>query len=300
MVFIHGSGLVCALGVDPRAAQQAVDAGRDGLAPHPPIAGIPGPDVAGVVASLDLRRWLKRRKDKKLMARPSQLALPAFGEALGDWPGDRAELGLYVGVGREPPDDGDSEAALVASARGGALDDALLAGPGRDRYPPLLPLQTLPNLALAHVSIHRGSGGDNGAWAGGPAAGLRAIAAAIHAVEEGRAPAALVGAADSQVDRGSQRDRVRMGLDSPPGEAAAALLLAPQPSALAIALLGPEEARAAASAPGHHTALGDCGAADGALAVCLAAARVRETGAPATVALADPGQPALGVRIWQA
>jgi len=297
VISLAGWGLVCALGDDAAAVAEALAAGATGLSEHPPLARMPGPDVAGVVRSLDLRRWLKRRKDQKLMARPSQLLLPAAGVALGDWPGERLELGLFVGVGREPPDEGDSQAALVASARDGALDDELLAGPGRDRYPPLLPLQTLPNMALAHVSIHLDIGGENGAWAGGAAAGLRAMVAGIQAVAEGRCPAALVGASDAQADRGSQRDRLRLGLGTPPGEGAAAALLVPDDGPVRVAALAPADAAAAARSPGHHAGLGDCGAGDGLIAVVLAAARVAAGHGPQVVAFADPGQPAVGVRL---
>lgn len=297
MISLSGWGLVCALGDDVPAVVQALAAGQTGLTEHPPLARMPGPKVAGVARNLDLRRWLKRRKDQKLMARPSQLLLPAAGCALGAWTGDRVELGLFVGVGREPPDEGDSQAALVASARDGRLDDALLAGPGRDRYPPLLPLQTLPNMALAHVSIHLDIGGENGAWAGGPAAGLRALVAGLQAVAEGRCPAALVGAADAQADRGSQRDRLRLGRKTPPGEAAAAALLVPGDGPVRITVMSAAQAADAVGTPAHHAGLGDCGAADGMVAVVLAAARVAAGFGPQQVAFADPGQPAVGVRL---
>ena len=86
------------------------------------------------------------------------------------------------------------EACLIASCRDGLLDDALLAGPGRDLYPPLLPLKTLPNMALAHVSINLGLMGENAAWAGEEGAGWTALHAAWWAVAEGRCAAALAGA----------------------------------------------------------------------------------------------------------
>ena len=242
----------------------------------PQAALAPLPEAsAGVVSGPALRHWLKRRKDRKLLARPAALALPALGAALGDWGGDRAELGLFVAVGREPPDGGASEDALAAAHRAGRLDIGRLAGPGRDRYPPLLPLKTLPNMALAHASINLDIGGENGAWAGGPEAGLTALREAIYAIVEGRAPAALVGGADSQVDLGSARDRLRMGKAGPPGEAGAAVLLEPcegVPATPPLAVLslpgcGPSRALSA-----HHAALGDCGAADGVLALLLVAA----------------------------
>lgn len=225
-VAVTGLGVVCPLGLTPEDLADALAAGRSGLSQNPALAVLED-DRAGKVAKVPVRAWLKRRKDRKLMARASELALAAAGPALDGFTGDRRELGVFLGVGREPPDDGESEAALAAACHEGRLDPVRLAGPGRDRYPPLLPLKTLPNMALAHVSIHLDVMGENGAWAGEVGAGQRAVVAGIRAVAEGRCPAALVGGADSLVDLGSARDRLRLGAEGPPGEAAAVLLLEP-------------------------------------------------------------------------
>lgn len=298
---VTGLGLVTALGDDPFEVERRLCAGDDGRVPHAPLAALPDPRAA-LVPGPNLKPWLKRRKDLKLMARPARLALAAAGPALGDWCGDRRELGLYLGVGREPPGSaldgaiGGPEAALAASARDGRLDPELLAGPGRDRYPPLLPLMTLPNMALAHVAIALGVGGANGVWAGGPEASLRAVAAAWWAVAEGRAPAALAGGTDSLVDLGSARDRLRMGATGAPGEAAAFLRI--EPAGRAIAPLAWIEAPSAATDAGafaHRAGLGDCGAADGAIALVLAVVAARRTGGSVVVSAAARGSPSFRV-----
>lgn len=261
-------GVCCPLGDTPEAVWQAVQAGTSALKPHPPLQALPDAR-AGVVERIDFRRWLRRRKDAKLMTRAARLALTAAGRALTDWSGDRAELGLFFGVGREPPDEGEAEAALVAAAAGGRFDPTLLAGRGRDLYPPLLPLKTLPNMALAHVSIHLGLQGENGAWAGGAEAASRALIEGVYAVAEERSPAALVGAADSLIDLGSARDRLRMGASGPPGEAAAALLLAPAREDLpALAWLRPRPQHVSEIAAPEG--MGDCGAGGGGVALALA------------------------------
>ncbi len=232
MVAVTGLGLVCPIGTEPSAVASAVLAGAAALSPSSVLA--PLADArAGVVAKVPLKDFLVRKKDRKLMARASELALAAAGAALVGQAVDRTSLGIYLGVGREPPDDGESEAALAAAAHDGRLDADRLAGPGRDLYPPLLPLKTLPNMALAHISINLGAMGDNGAWAGGIGAGQRAMVSGIRAVLEGRVPAALVGGADSLVDLGSARDRLRMGGVGPPGEAGAMMLIEPVDSAVA-------------------------------------------------------------------
>ena len=294
-------GLATPLGDDPAAVLEALRSGRVGLRAHPPLAHLPGGALAGVVDGPDLKPWLRRRKDQKIMARASELALAAAGRALaGGGPAAQAaleDLGIFLGVGREPPDDGESEAALAVSAVGGRLDDALLAGPGRDRYPPLLPLRTLPNMALAHISINIGAMGENGAWAGGAGAGLRAVVAGVRAVAEGRCPFALAGGADSLVDLGSARDRLRGGGRGPPGEGAAVLLLGPAGAAGALAEL---EVGAAAEDWALDAAvaqqMGDLGAACGAVALALAAAGARGSGGGG-VSRADPGEPAAHLQV---
>jgi 3-oxoacyl-(acyl-carrier-protein) synthase len=304
---VTGLGLCSPLGSSPIELARQLDSGARGLRPHAPLEGLPGGSQAGCVEGPDIRRWLRKRKDKKLLARASALSLVAAGEALGDWPGDRSDLGLFWGVGREPPDDGECEASLAAACQGGVLNSDRLAGRGRDLYPPLLPLKTLPNMALAHISINLGIGGENGAWAGGCAAGLRAILAGYWAVVEGRAPAALVGAGNSLVDLGSARDRLRMGETGPPGEAAAALLLEPLDSAWSRAapihcLIEPEPP---GNRPGegrrglgsHCPSLGDSGATNGVLSVLLGLCEVRAKGRNLTVHGRQEGVEGQGVRL---
>ena len=306
-VVVTGIGVACALGEDPGGLAAGVRDGLSGLTR--PAALDPLPDsAAGVVTGPSLKGYLLRRKDAKLLARPSELALPPAARALAGWPGDRAELGLFFGVGREPPDQGEAEASLAAAARGGVLDEALLAGPGRDLYPPLLPLKTRPNMALAHVSINLGACGENGAWAGGVGAGWMALDAAWWALVEGRAPAALAGGADSGVDLGSARDRLREGATGAPGEAGVALRIEPEAAAIArgvaplgwIEPLSPEAAAGAVDVgPSLRRSIGDCGAAEAGLCVLVALLGGLGPAPEGGFLLAgrDPGQPAAGFRV---
>ena len=200
-----------------------------GLREHPPLRHLPS-GLAGVVDGPDLGPWLKRRKDARLLPRAAELALPAAGIAMRGWSGDPEDLGIFVAIGREPPDEGDAEASLAAMENGGVLDRHRLGGDGRALYPPLLPLRTLPNMVLAHVAIQHAIRGENACLAGGPEAGVAVWAAACEALRSGRCPAVLVGAAYSAVDLASARDRLRLGLSGPPGEGAVfALLTGPSP-----------------------------------------------------------------------
>lgn len=224
---ILGIGIVTPLGDDIAAVLAAVQSGETGLSPQASLVGLPDPR-AGVVPGPDLTGWLTRKKDARLLARAARLALPAAGRALRNLPaGVAEETAIYVAVGREPPDDPEAEPSLLAMAVDGVLNRERLGGRGRELYPPLLPLRTLPNMVLAHVSIQHGLRGENGTFAGEAVAGLQAVRAACLAVDEGRAPFALAGAAFSGVDLASARDRLRLGQTAPPGEAAVFVLVGP-------------------------------------------------------------------------
>ena len=292
-VVITNLGFCTPLGSDPVSA---IARGESAVKVHDSLAGL-SHRTAAVVDKIDLRNTLKRRKDKKLMARPAQLALAASAEALKSWSGPTDSLGLFVGVGREPGDDGESEAALVAAQVDGRVSEAAVAGPCRDLYPPLLPLKTLPNMALAHVSIHLDIRGENGTWCGGPAAGLAALRAAIWAIESGRCGAALVVGADSWTSAGAVRDLLRgSGGTSiePPGEAGVALLLERQDRASRIpyARVGLIPEPGLPSISRHHDTLGDCKAADALLAIGL---RIGGGIGRQQFVAAEEGQPPVGV-----
>lgn len=194
------------------------------LSVYPALCDLPDPR-AGVVDGPDLSPWLKRKKDARLLPRAAQLALPAAGMAMRAFTGDPEELAVFVAVGREPPDEGEAEDALVAMHAGGALSLEQLGGEGRALYPPLLPLRTLPNMVLAHVAIQHGIRGENAVYAGGIEAGKHALAAANHCLESGMAKYVLVGAAFSAIDLASARDRFRLAQAGPPGEGAVFVLL---------------------------------------------------------------------------
>ena len=294
-VVITSLGFCTPLGTDPVTA---VARDESAVREQDALSGLLH-QTAAVVEKIDLRGVLKRRKDRKLMARPSQLALAAAAEALRSWPGSTNTLGLFVGVGREPGDDGESENALVAAQVDGRVSEAAVAGPCRDLYPPLLPLKTLPNMALARVNPSRYSG-ENGTWCGGPAAGLTALRAAIWALEAGRCDAALVVGADSWTSAGAVRDLLRIADGAPiqpPGEAGVALLLerAGETIGPSYAEVRLTQEHGPVSVYGHHRVLGDCKAADALLALGL-----RVGGGPgrAQFVAAEEGQSAVGVDLF--
>lgn len=218
MIGVLGVGCVLPLGDDPAEVRRRLLAGEHAIGPIEGLRHLPDPR-GGLVSLQHPGSFLKRKKDFRLLPRAAVLALPAAGRALTGFVDDPEDLGLFVGVGREPPDEGEAEPSLCALANEGRLDLSQMPQ-AQALYPPLLPLRTLPNMILAHVSIQYGVRGENGTFAGGAEAGQQALIEGIRAVEEGRCRFALVGAAHSNTDAASTRDRWRQGIHDPPGEGA--------------------------------------------------------------------------------
>ena len=65
--------------------------------------------LIGKAHDIDFRRYLKRRKAAKLMTPAARMALDAAGQVMENYPEERSELGLFISVGREPPDEGEAE-----------------------------------------------------------------------------------------------------------------------------------------------------------------------------------------------
>ena len=222
-VVITQMGVVSAFGRGVSAFQVGLKSTNRYLQSHEPLNWMDS-SLAGVAPNKAFRNYLHRRKAAKLMTSAARLAMDAVGQ-IWDEAGielDGVETALFLSVGREPPDEGEAEPALVASAVEGEFSENALATKGRDLYPPLLPLKTLPNLILGHLSIHFGLQGENAAWAG---EGIQSLIEGYWAIEEGRAEKVIVGASDSLIDLGQARDLKRLGILHAPGEAAVAFLL---------------------------------------------------------------------------
>jgi len=222
-VAVTGIGVVSAAGRGVEANRKAFAEGTSCLTPEEGVVGL-----VGHAGKQQLKGILTRRRDKKLFSRAAELLLVAAHDALDGWEGELEEAGLFFSVRREPPDTGEADLAIAASFADGDLSVPLLATVGRELYPPLLSLKTLPNMALAHVAIQFGFCGPTGVTAGGPNAGLCAVREGVAAVAEGRAPMALVGGVESGVDGVGLRDWARLGhADTPIGEASIVLRLEP-------------------------------------------------------------------------
>lgn len=265
-VAITGIGLVSPAGVGLAAT-------RARLAEGPLVPGLPTGAEAALTAPLihevpdfDARPYLRRRKDRKLMARANQLAVVAARLAVDDAGaglGDLTDAGLYLGVGREPGTIDDVLPALAHSgdATGARVDVQRLAEEGMRWMNPLSSLKTLPNMSLAHVAIVLGTMGPGQALCDGPASGTRALLEGATAIAEGRVDRALAGGADSRTAFTDRTTALRQGLTGPMGEAAAVFVLERLDRALARGARIHGCVRRGDGDTLTRVAWGDCGAA---------------------------------------
>ncbi len=231
-VVVTGVGVVSAHGIGVQALVDGLRERRRSLTQLPfPTAGFPISE-GGVCVDLEPKRYVTRRKDLKLMARDSRLAVAAAVLALEDAGLDLGEgddgLGVFVGVGHEKGEVGDVAPAAAASRDGAALSIERLSSRGLDLMNPLSSLKTLPNMALAHVAIRAGARGPNLALSADEHAGALALDEGRWAVASGECERAIAGAADSLTTLAgfclAWRQR-RLGPGLPPGEGAAFLVL---------------------------------------------------------------------------
>lgn len=216
---VTGLGLLSALGTGRQEHAETA-----GAAPAPVTsfdASTMPVQVAFQVEKVRPQPFMKRRKDLKVMSQDARLAVQAAGLALLDagmdpaapegWPSPPEEVGLFMGVGLEPGDILELAPVLAGSRQGEHVDLHHLGAEGIGLIPPLSSLMTLPNMALAHVSINFGLMGPGEALSPWGVSGLQALEAAAEAIARGECDVALVGVADSDIDLGGLSTHVRLG-----------------------------------------------------------------------------------------
>ncbi|MEZ4475156.1 MAG: beta-ketoacyl synthase N-terminal-like domain-containing protein [bacterium] len=274
-VAITGIGLVCPAGIGLAASLARLAVGP--LAPRRPEGpegdALPDPPILTVPEAFDPRPLLKRRKDRKLMARANELAVgAAHAAAAAAGLLDALDAaGLYLGVGREPGNLDDILPVLAHSHTDGRFDAGRLVAEGMGQMNPLSSLKTLPNMSLAHVAINLGIHGPGQALTDDAGAGTRALLEAATAVAEGLVDVALAGGADARTAFTDRSTALRLGQTGPLGEAAAVFVLerADRARARGARILGfVGAADDQTPAPASH--LGDCGAATDVAALALA------------------------------
>jgi 3-oxoacyl-[acyl-carrier-protein] synthase II len=187
-VVVTGLGAINPLGHDVVATWEAVRSGRSGLGPITHFdASAYETRIAGEVKDFDpVARF--GRKDARRMARLTQLALVAAGEALAD-----------AGLGGDPACAG--AGAIIGSGMGAldpiheAADTLRERGPGR--VSPFFVPMMLADTPAAAVSIAHGLTGPNLAVYTACASGNNAIGEAAAAIRRGAADIMVAGGAEA-------------------------------------------------------------------------------------------------------
>ncbi len=164
------------------------------------------------------------RKSLKTMTRAVQLGVACVQKALEGYPAWSSvppeRRGLFVGASPQQGEASDLTPALEAA---GPVPDLLaFAERGVPLVPPLWLVKGLSNNVLGYASANHDLRGDNGNWCDGRLGGAVAVAAAIHAVAEGRCDLAIGGGADAL--RGAESI-----FDRPCGEGAVFFVFSTEP-----------------------------------------------------------------------
>ena len=190
-VVITGMGAITPLGQDIESFWQGLAAGRSGIDWMTLADTTNYPTkVAGEVKDWRPEQLIDR-KEARRMARFSQFAVAAAGQAITDaglaLDGmDRTRIGVYLGNGNGGYPNID-EAVRTIIARGGM------------RMDPLFMPKSLPNMAAAQVSLQYGLKGYNGTMVTACAAGTQAVGEAAEVIRRGKADIILSGGAEAGI-----------------------------------------------------------------------------------------------------
>ena len=190
-VVVTGIGAITPLGQDAQTFWQALVEGQSGIdwMRQADTTNYPC-KVAGEVNDWQPERFIDR-KEARRMARFSQFAVAAAGQAIADAGldldhEDRERIGVYLGNGNGGYPNID-EAVRTIVAKGGM------------RLDPLFMPKSLPNMAAAQVSLQYGIKGYNGTMITACAAGTQAIGEAAEVIRRGQADVVLGGGTEAGI-----------------------------------------------------------------------------------------------------
>jgi 3-oxoacyl-[acyl-carrier-protein] synthase II len=190
-VVITGMGAITPLGEDVETFWQALVAGRSGV-DYMTLADTTNypTKIAGEVKDWQPERYIDRREARR-MARFSQFAVAAAGQAIADAglnldSEDRTRIGVYLGNGNGGYPNID-EAVRTLLAKGGM------------RIDPLFMPKSLPNMAAAQISLQYGLKGYTGTTITACAAATQAVGEAAEVIRRGAADVVISGGTEAGI-----------------------------------------------------------------------------------------------------
>jgi 3-oxoacyl-[acyl-carrier-protein] synthase II len=190
-VVITGMGAITPLGQDVESFWRALLEGRSGIdwMTLADMTNYPC-KIAGEVKDWQPERFIDR-KEARRMARFSQFAVAAAGQALAD-AGldldaiDRTRIGVYLGNGNGGYPNLEEAVRTIVEKGGMRMD-------------PLLMPKSLPNMAAAQVSLQFGLKGYNGTMVTACAAATQAVGEAAEVLRRGHADVILSGGSEAGI-----------------------------------------------------------------------------------------------------
>ena len=205
-VVITGVGTLCPLGIGRQDVEECLRTGRSGIGPITSfdVAGLPV-RIAGEVNDFDPKRFVKPRKNLKVMARDSQLGVAASvlacqdaAIAIGDV--DPERFGVVLGADSIGSTLDASEASYRECLVDGEFRFERWAKEGAAASFPLNFLKVLPNMIASHISIAHDARGPNNTIHHGELSSLQALSEATNVIQRGIADVMLAGGASSQMN----------------------------------------------------------------------------------------------------
>ncbi len=190
-VVITGMGVISPLGENVETFWEAVVAGRSGVGPMT----LADPASYPCRIAAEVRDWQPERhidrKEARRMARFSQFAVAAAGQALADAGVDpahaeRERLAVLLGNGNGGYPDIDQAMRVIVEKGGMRID-------------PFFMPKSLPNMAAAQVALQFGLKGYNGTVVTACAAATQAVGEAFRLVRDGRADAVVTGGTEAGI-----------------------------------------------------------------------------------------------------
>ena len=222
-VAVTGVGLVTPLGVGASANWDALLDGKCGIRPIDLFDTTSLPiGYGGYLPNFKARKYIKKRKNLKVMTRSVQLgkvaavlAMEQAGLKVGVPNINRA--GMFVGAGQAFGDSNMLELAISRSrGDGDELDIVKFGRDGLKFVHPLWLLKGLSNNVLGLVTARYNLRGINNNYCHSGVSGGQAIGEAYLSIADGRADIVLAGGHDSLISEGSLLGYGRLGMFADP------------------------------------------------------------------------------------